>query len=287
VTGSAIAAPAMDDRPFTARVGGAQERQNISFEHLPRTEMVVSDRLHENAGCTEKFFVLGLEVDREAGQLLIVEKAAHSGHALTTNEVGPLYDAVQRCVRRPCPVHCPLAAPGRTKVEVRIHFLHPSWPNSRLRFSRAGYDRTRRRRLQTPVRSRDFLREKAGRLRQRLAAQSRILSSYQSLCNDDLSHRRHEVQRHWWLQPGQHPRVENVFHTIPHPSKNGSGVSTQSQHQRLESEGRQLQSGHRIPPNASSWSGPDTLTVIGSDAQSSFKSRSGTSGSSVTFILSA
>jgi len=60
--------------------------------------------------------------------LLIVEEAAHSGHALTTNEVGPFQDAVQRRVRRPCAVHCLLAAPGRPKVEVRIHFLHPSWP---------------------------------------------------------------------------------------------------------------------------------------------------------------
>ena len=63
---------------------------------------------------------------------------------------------------------------------------------------------------------------------------------------------------------------------MPHPSKNGSGVPPQSQHQRLEREGRQLQSGHRIPPNASSSSNPSTLTVIGSDARSSFKnSRAG------------
>ena len=60
--------------------------------------MVVSDRLHENAGCAEKLLVLGLKVDRKAGQLLIVEEAAHSGHAPTTNEVGPLQDAVQRRV---------------------------------------------------------------------------------------------------------------------------------------------------------------------------------------------
>jgi hypothetical protein len=74
---------------------------------------------------------------------------------------------------------------------------------------------------------------------------------------------------------------------MPHPSKNGSGVPTQSQDQRLESEGRQLQSGHRIPPNASSWSGRDTLIVIGADARSSFKhSCGGTNGSSVMFILS-
>src|SRR5918994_1666639 len=115
-----------------------------------------------------------------------------------------------------------------------------------------------------------------------------LFSSYQSLCNDDSPHPRHEVQRHRWLQPGQHPPVENVFHTIPHPSKNGSGVPPQLQHQRLESEGRQLQSGQRIPPSASSWSGPDMLTVIWSDAQSSFKNRrSGTDGALVTFILEA
>jgi hypothetical protein len=103
---------------------------------------------------------------------------------------------------------------------------------------------------------------------------------YQSLCNDDWPHRRHDVQRHWWLQPGQHPCVENVFHTLPQPSKNGSGVPPQSQHQRLESEGCQLQSGHRIPRSVSSSSGAITLAVIASDARPSFKNRSGgTNGS--------
>jgi hypothetical protein len=58
---------------------------------------------------------------------------------------------------------------------------------------------------------------------------------------------------------------------MPHPWKNGSGVATQSQHQRLEVEGRQPQSGQRMPLNASSWSGSDTLTVISSDARPSFK----------------
>jgi len=67
---------------------------------------------------------------------------------------------------------------------------------------------------------------------------------------------------------------------MPHPSKNGSGVATQSQHQRLEAEGRQPQSGQRMPLNASSWSGSDTLTVISSDARPSFKNIcSGISGS--------
>ena len=58
---------------------------------------------------------------------------------------------------------------------------------------------------------------------------------------------------------------------MPHPWKNGSGVATQSQHQRLEAEGRHAQSGHRMPLNASSWSSSDTLTVISSDARPSFK----------------
>lgn len=60
----------------------------------------------------------------------------------------------------------------------------------------------------------------------------------------------------------------------------------QSQHHRLEREGRQPHRGHRIPPNASSSFGSNTLTVIWSEAQSSFKNRrSGTSGSSVTLAL--
>jgi len=103
------------------------------------------------------------------------------------------------------------------------------------------------------------------------------LSSYQSLCNEDLPQRRHDVHCHWWLQPGQRPCVENVFHTMPHPSKNGSGVPPQSQHQRLEYEGRQLQSGHRIPTNGSSWSGTTTLTVFGSEDRSSLNNNIGVS----------
>ena len=43
--------------------------------------MVVSDRLHENAGCAEKLLVLGLKADREPSQLHTVKEAAHSGHA--------------------------------------------------------------------------------------------------------------------------------------------------------------------------------------------------------------
>ena len=79
-----------------------------------------------------------------------------------------------------------------------------------------------------------------------------------------------------------------MFQTIPHPSKDGSGVPALLQHQRLEREGRQLQSGHRIPPNASSSFGSDRSTVMCSGAQSSFKNRrSGTSGPSATFILFA
>jgi hypothetical protein len=49
---------------------------------------------------------------------------------------------------------------------------------------------------------------------------------------------------------------------MPHPTKNGSGLSPWSQHQTFEGEGRQLQSGQRIPLNASSPSSLATLTVI-------------------------
>ena len=49
--------------------------------------MMVSDRLHENAGCAEKLLVLRFEVDRKAGQLLIVEEAAYSAHISRTHEV--------------------------------------------------------------------------------------------------------------------------------------------------------------------------------------------------------
>ena len=72
-------------------------------------------RVAPKASCTR------LEADREIGQLPIVEEAAYSGHAPTTNEVGPLQYAVQRSVRRPCAVCRLLAAPGRPKVEIRIH----------------------------------------------------------------------------------------------------------------------------------------------------------------------
>jgi hypothetical protein len=40
--------------------------------------------------------------------------------------------------------------------------------------------------------------------------------------------------------------VLKVFHTVPQPSKNGSGVPEQLQHQRLAGDGRQLQRGHRM-----------------------------------------
>jgi hypothetical protein len=65
--------------------------------------------------------------------------------------------------------------------------------------------------------------------------------------------------------------VANVFHTVPHPSKNGSGVSVQSQHQRLDADGRQRQRGQRIPLNLSRGPGRSTFTVTGLNAPVSFK----------------
>jgi hypothetical protein len=62
-----------------------------------------------------------------------------------------------------------------------------------------------------------------------------------------------------------------VFHAVLHPAKNGSGVPTQSQHQRLEADGCQLQIGHRIPLKASLSSSPATSNVIWPGARSSFK----------------
>ena len=50
------------------------------------------------------------------------------------------------------------------------------------------------------------------------------LCSYQSSCSDHPSQRRHLVQRHWCAHPGQRPRVTNVFHDVPQPSNETSGV---------------------------------------------------------------
>src|SRR5687767_8801435 len=84
--------------------------------------MVVSDRLHQNAGCAEQPLVLGLKIDWKASQLPRVEETTHSGDTLSTHEVGPFKDTGQRRVRRPRPVSCQLAAPSRPEVEVRVHY---------------------------------------------------------------------------------------------------------------------------------------------------------------------
>src|SRR5665647_2299693 len=84
--------------------------------------MVVSDGLHQNAGCAEQPLVLGLKIDRKAGQLPGVEETTHSGDTLSTHESRPFKDTGRRRVRRPRPVRCPLAAPGRPEVEVRVHY---------------------------------------------------------------------------------------------------------------------------------------------------------------------
>jgi len=97
--------------------------------------------------------------------------------------------------------------------------------------------------------------------------------SYHSVCNDHCSQRRHEVHSHWWVQPGQRPLVENVFHMVPQPSKNGSGVPTQSQYQTLDADGRQVHRGHRIPSNVSMCSRLSTLTVIWPGTPSSLSKR--------------
>jgi hypothetical protein len=57
--------------------------------------------------------------------------------------------------------------------------------------------------------------------------------------------------------------VLNVFHTVPHPSKNGSGVLEQLQHQRLACDGRQLQSGHRMSSSRVSRSRAGASTITG------------------------
>jgi hypothetical protein len=112
----------MDHHAFTAPVSGPQEGQDISSERLPRAEMVVSDRLHQNAGCAEQPLVLGLKIDRKASQLPRVEEATHSGDTLSAHEVGPFKDTEQRRVRRPRPVCSQLATPRRPEVEIRVHY---------------------------------------------------------------------------------------------------------------------------------------------------------------------
>ena len=60
--------------------------------------MVVSDRLHQNAGRAEQPLVLGLKIDRKAGQLPGVEETTHSSDTLRTHEVRPFKDTGQRSV---------------------------------------------------------------------------------------------------------------------------------------------------------------------------------------------
>src|SRR5260370_36098561 len=85
--------------------------------------MVVSDGLHQNAGCAEQPLVLGLKIDRKAGQLTDDEETTHSNDTLRTHEVHPFKDSGRRRVRRPRPVRCRLTAPGRPQMEVRVHYL--------------------------------------------------------------------------------------------------------------------------------------------------------------------
>jgi hypothetical protein len=54
-----------------------------------------------------------------------------------------------------------------------------------------------------------------------------------------------------------------VFHSVPQPSNGGSGVPSAKQHQTLEAEGRQLQSGQRIRSNAVSSSRRYSITTPG------------------------
>src|SRR4030095_8700478 len=84
--------------------------------------MVVSDRLHKNAGCAEQPLVLGLKIDRKAGQLPGVEETTHSGDTLSAHEVRPFNDTGERPFGRPRPVRCHLTAPGRPEVKVRVHY---------------------------------------------------------------------------------------------------------------------------------------------------------------------
>src|SRR5260370_12253685 len=85
--------------------------------------MVVSDGLHQNAGCAEQPLVLGLKIDRKGGQVPDVEETTHSNDTLRTHEVHPFKDTGRRRVRRPRPVRCRLTAPGRPQMEVRVHYL--------------------------------------------------------------------------------------------------------------------------------------------------------------------
>ena len=69
------------------------------------------------------------------------------------------------------------------------------------------------------------------------AAGRRARRRYQCSWREATLQLRHVVHRHWCWQPGQRPRVSNVFHTVPQASKGGSGVSSQAQHHRLPTTG--------------------------------------------------
>ncbi len=88
-------------------------------------------------------------------------------------------------------------------------------------------------------------------------------TSYQSSCNDQPAQRKHEVQRHWCRQPGQMPRVLNVFQMAPQLGNGGSGLpSTHTHDQRSFGDGCHPHSGHRIRLNASSTSSRSGFGVV-------------------------
>jgi hypothetical protein len=129
VTGSAIAAPAMNDHSFSGHVGCVQKRQDMFRERLSGAEMMVFNRPHQNAFRSEMLLVFGLEVDRESGQLRLIEKATHSRHSAITHEPSPLQDAVQRRIWCSCTVDGPLAALSRTEMEMATHLRCSRFPN--------------------------------------------------------------------------------------------------------------------------------------------------------------
>jgi len=99
----------------------------------------------------------------------------------------------------------------------------------------------------------------AGSLRRRHAG----ASSYQSSCSDHPAHRRHDVHRHRCAQPGQFPRVSNVFQIAPQLANGGSGLPSVHTHDhRLEGAGRHAHSGHRMRLKMSSSSGATSRVVV-------------------------
>ena len=63
VTGSAIAAPAMNNHTFSQQFRRAQEWQDVFDERLVRAQMMVFNRPHENSVCAELPPVFGPEID--------------------------------------------------------------------------------------------------------------------------------------------------------------------------------------------------------------------------------